>query len=158
MMLRTSRAFRYSVIHGDGNDHNVLVNGDDVALIDFGDLHYTATICDLAIACAYIALNKKDPLIAMAEVVRGYRDLEEPEIEELFPLIKLRLAVSVVNSAHLKSSDPYSTISERPAWDALRKLENIHSAAGALCFPASVRVEASSGLDRAQGRAGDASL
>ena len=118
--------FRHSVIHGDGNDHNVLVNGDDVALIDFGDLHYTATVCELAIACAYIALNKKDPLIAMAEVVRGYRDLEELEIEALFPLILLRLAVSVVNSAHLKSSDPYSTISEKPAWDALRKLEKIH--------------------------------
>src|SRR5580704_12426917 len=33
---------RHSVIHGDANDYNVLVNGDDVTLIDFGDLHYSA--------------------------------------------------------------------------------------------------------------------
>jgi 4-aminobutyrate aminotransferase-like enzyme/Ser/Thr protein kinase RdoA (MazF antagonist) len=118
--------FRHSVIHGDGNDHNVLVNGDDVAIIDFGDLHYTATVCEPAIACAYIALNKKDPLTAMAQVVRGYHDLEEQEIEALFPLILLRLAVSVVNSAHLKSDDPYTTISEKLAWDALRTLSTIH--------------------------------
>lgn len=118
--------FRHSVIHGDGNDHNVLVNGDDVAIIDFGDLHYSATVCELAIGCAYIALNKKDPLIAMADVVAGYRDLEDCEIAALFPLILLRLAVSVVNSAHLNSDVPYSTISERPAWEALRKLEKIH--------------------------------
>ena len=120
--------FRHSVIHGDGNDHNVLVNGDDVAIIDFGDLHYTATVCELAIACAYVSLNKKDPLIAMAQVVGGYHDLEEREIAALFPLILLRLAVSVVNSAHLKATkdDPYTAISEKPAWEALRALSKIH--------------------------------
>ena len=93
---------------------------------DFGDLHYTATVCEPAIACAYIALNKKDPLAAMAQVVGGYHDLEEREIEALFPLILLRLAVSVVNSAHLKSEDPYTTISEKSAWEALRRLLKIH--------------------------------
>jgi 4-aminobutyrate aminotransferase-like enzyme/Ser/Thr protein kinase RdoA (MazF antagonist) len=120
--------FRHSVIHGDGNDHNVLVNGDDVELIDFGDLHYTAMVCELAIACAYIAINKKDPLTAMAQVIAGYNDLEEREMEALFPLILLRLAVSVVNSAHLKATkdDPYTTISEKAAWGALRALSTIH--------------------------------
>ena len=118
--------FRHSVIHGDGNDHNVLVDGDDVAIIDFGDLHYTATVCEPAIACAYVALNKKDPLIDLAFLVEGYQDLEEREIEALFPLILLRLAVSVVNSACMKSDDPYTTVSEKPAWEALRKLEKIH--------------------------------
>jgi 4-aminobutyrate aminotransferase-like enzyme/Ser/Thr protein kinase RdoA (MazF antagonist) len=120
---------RHSVIHGDANDHNILVNGDEVALIDFGDLHYTATVCDLAICCAYVALNKKDPLTAIAHVVAGYHDFEAAEIEALFPLILLRLAVSVVNSAHRKTffpNDPYITISEKPAWDALRTLSKIH--------------------------------
>ena len=126
--LRIYSDFRHSVIHGDGNDHNVLVNGDEVSLIDFGDLHYSATICELAISCAYIAFNKKDPLLAMAEVVRGYHDLEEREIEALFPLILLRLAVSVANSAYLKATnaDPYTTISEQSAWEALRALSKIH--------------------------------
>jgi 4-aminobutyrate aminotransferase-like enzyme len=127
-------AFRHSVIHGDANDHNVLVDGDDVAIIDFGDLHYTATICELAIACAYVAFNKKDPLDAMAHVIAGYqaagyKALEEREIEALFPLILLRLAVSVVNSAYCKTlhpNDSYVTVSEEAAWTALRTLMKIH--------------------------------
>jgi hypothetical protein len=114
------------VIHGDANDHNVVVNGDEVELIDFGDLHYTATVCELAIAAAYVALNKKDPLIAIRHLVEGYGDVE---IEALFPLILLRLAVSVVNSAHRKAlypNDSYVTVSEHAAWEALRTLEKIH--------------------------------
>ncbi len=121
---------RHSVIHGDGNDHNIIVDGDEVVgVIDFGDLHYTATVCEVAICCAYVALNKKDPLAAITQVVSGYRALEENEIEALFPLILLRLAVSIVNSAHRKTlypNDPYITISEKPAWDALRVLSKIH--------------------------------
>lgn len=123
------QSLRHSVIHGDANDHNVIVDGDEVAgLIDFGDLHYTATVCELAIACAYVALHKQDPLGAMGHVVEGYRELNDAEMEALFPLILLRLAVSVVNSAHLKTfqDDPYITVSERPAWQALRALSNIH--------------------------------
>jgi acetylornithine/succinyldiaminopimelate/putrescine aminotransferase/Ser/Thr protein kinase RdoA (MazF antagonist) len=116
----------HSVIHGDANDHNVLVNGDDVTLIDFGDLHYTATLCELAIAAAYVALNKKDPLTAIAHLVSGY---QPDDVEPLFPLILLRLAVSVVNSAHCKTlhpNDKYVTVSEKAAWEALRTLSKIH--------------------------------
>ena len=116
----------HSVIHGDANDHNVVIDGDEVSLIDFGDLHYTATICELAIASAYVALNKKDPLIAISHLVAGY---QPHEIEVLFPLILLRLAVSVVNSAHRKTlfpDDSYVTISESAAWEALRALSKIH--------------------------------
>ncbi len=120
---------RHSVIHGDANDHNILVDGDEVALVDFGDVHYTATVCELAIAGAYVALHKKDPLEALSHLVEGYKSLEEAEIEALFPLILLRLAVSVVNSAHRKTlvpDDPYVTVSENAAWDALRALSKIH--------------------------------
>jgi 4-aminobutyrate aminotransferase-like enzyme/Ser/Thr protein kinase RdoA (MazF antagonist) len=121
--------FRHSIIHGDANDHNVLVDGDEVALIDFGDLHYTATVCELAIASAYVALNKVDPLAAISHLVAGYHLLERAEIEALFPLILLRLAVSVVNSAHRKTlypNDSYVTISEKAAWEALRTLSKVH--------------------------------
>jgi 4-aminobutyrate aminotransferase-like enzyme/Ser/Thr protein kinase RdoA (MazF antagonist) len=120
---------RHSVIHGDANDHNVLVDGDLVALIDFGDLHYTATVCELAIASAYVALNKRDPLAAISYLVAGYHLPERAEIEALFPLILLRLAVSVVNSAHRKTlypNDSYVTISEKAAWEALRTFSKVH--------------------------------
>jgi len=120
--------FRHSIIHGDANDHNVVVNGDDVAIIDFGDLHYTATICELAVACAYVAFHKKDPMAAIEQVATAYREvfpLEPAEIDALFPLILLRLAVSVVNSANqrtLRPGDSYVSVSEEAAWAALRRL------------------------------------
>src|SRR5258708_9300833 len=77
-------------------------------------------------------LGKDHPLAAAAEVIAGYHaahPLEEAEIAVLFPLIAMRLAVSVVNSALRKTAvpdDPYITISEAPAWAALEKLAAIH--------------------------------
>src|SRR5262249_7438901 len=55
--------------------------------------------------------------------------LEEAELSVLFPLIETRLAVSVVNSACRKivvPDDPYITVSEEPAWEALNCLAKIH--------------------------------
>jgi 4-aminobutyrate aminotransferase-like enzyme/Ser/Thr protein kinase RdoA (MazF antagonist) len=128
---------RRSVIHNDANDYNVLV-GDArqparqvTGLLDFGDMVHTYTICELAIACAYAMLDKPDPLTAAAAIVRSYHQeypLTEPELEVLSPLIGLRLAVSVTNSAYQKSVAPeneYLQISDRPAWSLLQKLEAV---------------------------------
>ena len=124
---------RHSVIHGDANDHNILINQGRISgLLDFGDLHYTATIAELAIACAYAVFGEKDPLAAAAHVTRGYHrthPLEPREVELLFPLILTRLAVSVTNSAYLSSLRPgesYVTVSETSAWTALKTLSAIH--------------------------------
>src|SRR3989442_2042292 len=51
------------------------------------------------------------------------------ELSVLFALIGARLAVSVTNSAHrktVKPDDPYVTVSEAPAWEALERLAKIH--------------------------------
>jgi 4-aminobutyrate aminotransferase-like enzyme/Ser/Thr protein kinase RdoA (MazF antagonist) len=129
---------RRSVIYGDANDHNVLVSPPwpqprkIAGVIDFGDLHHGLTISELAVACAYILLGKEDLLQAVIPVVRGYHSaypLEEVELAALYPLMAMRLAVSVVNSAHRKTllpDDPYVTISEAPAWDALERLAQVH--------------------------------
>ena len=129
---------RRSVVYGDANDHNVLVGPPwppprkIAGVIDFGDLHHSLTISELAVACAYISLGKEDPLQAAIPVVRGYHSaypLEEVELAALYPLMAIRLAVSVVNSAHRKTlvpDDPYVTISEAPAWDALERLAQVH--------------------------------
>jgi 4-aminobutyrate aminotransferase-like enzyme/Ser/Thr protein kinase RdoA (MazF antagonist) len=129
---------RRSVIYGDGNDYNVLVEwvaGErdrSVGLIDFGDMHEGLTVAEPAVAAAYAILGKEDPLATAAALVAGYHrvlPLEEHELQVLFPLIAMRLAVSVVNSAVGKQSrpaDPYVTISEAPAWEALTRLRCIH--------------------------------
>jgi 4-aminobutyrate aminotransferase-like enzyme/Ser/Thr protein kinase RdoA (MazF antagonist) len=128
---------RKSVIYGDANDHNVLVSHETgraphiAGVIDFGDTHYGITVSELATAVAYAILGKKDVLAAAASVVSGYHCeflLSEEEIALLYPLIGMRLAVSVVNSARrksLKPDDAYVTISEAPAWEALERWAKI---------------------------------
>ncbi|MBS1840324.1 MAG: aminotransferase class III-fold pyridoxal phosphate-dependent enzyme [Acidobacteria bacterium] len=130
-------ALRKSVVYGDANDYNVLVaqQTDQKAciagVIDFGDTHYGITASELATAVAYAILGEKDVLAATARVVAGYHKefpLTEEEISLLYPLVAMRLAVSVVNSAHrksLKPDDPYVTVSEAPAWEALERLAKI---------------------------------
>jgi len=129
---------RRGVIYGDANDYNVLVSDPwpqprkVTSLIDFGDMHHGLTVSEPAIAAAYVILGKKDPLQAAAAIVAGYYKafpLEETELAVLYALIGTRLAVSVVNSACrklLKPDDPYVTVSEASAWEALQRLAEIH--------------------------------
>jgi 4-aminobutyrate aminotransferase-like enzyme/Ser/Thr protein kinase RdoA (MazF antagonist) len=129
---------RHGVIHNDANDYNLLVDGESpwgqrvTGLLDFGDMVHTQIICELAIACAYAMLDKPDPIAAAVHVVRGYHaehPVTEDELELLFPLIGLRLAVSVTNSAYQKAAAPengYLQISDRPAWELLERLERLN--------------------------------
>ena len=128
---------RTSLIYNDANDYNILVSPGDprrrqvIGVIDFGDLVHTYTIAELAIACAYAVMGQPDPLTAAAQVVAGYHaiyPLTEPELEVLFPLIRLRLCVSVTNSAYQQVVEPdntYLNISEQPAGAVLDQLANI---------------------------------
>ena len=137
-VLPALSSLRKSVIYGDANDYNVLVSPPwpqprkVTSLIDFGDMHQGLTVSEVAIATAYAILGEKDPLAAACAVVAGYHEafpLEEDEISILYTLIGMRLAVSVTNSSHRKSlvpNDPYVTISEAPAWEALEKLAQVH--------------------------------
>jgi len=130
--------FRRSVIYGDANDYNVLVSDPwplprtAVSVIDFGDMHYGITVSEVAIAAAYAALGKKDVLRAAASVIAGYHEvfpLQEVEIAALYSLIGMRLAVSVTNSARrktIRADDAYVTVSEAPAWEALKRLAKIN--------------------------------
>ncbi len=129
---------RKSVIYGDGNDHNILVERssvplrDVVSVIDFGDMHHGLIVSEPAIAAAYAVLGKTEPLAAAAAIVSGFHQifpLDEAELAVLFPLIEMRLAVSLVNSACRKKllpGDAYVTVSERPAWETLERLSRVH--------------------------------
>lgn len=127
---------RKSVIYGDANDYNVLVNGPGpqpaVSVIDFGDMHRGLLVSEPAIAAAYAIMGKSNPLSVAAALVSGFHQalpLDEAEISVLYPLMEMRLAVSVVNSAHRKAllpGDAYVTISEAPALEALSRLATVH--------------------------------
>ena len=113
---------RRSVIHGDANDYNVLVDPELMTvsgLLDFGDMVYSYTVGDLAIAIAYVVLDKDDPIASASEVVRGYTDefaLLPDELEVLWPLVRLRQAMSVCMAARQRREQPeneYLRISQR---------------------------------------------
>ena len=99
---------RRSVIHGDANDYNVIVDPESMTvsgLIDFGDMVYSYTVGDLAIEVAYVVLGDGEP----REVIAGYRSefgLLDEEREALWPLVRLRLAMSVCIAAHQMREQP----------------------------------------------------
>ncbi len=124
---------RRAVIHGDANDYNVLVREQRVVgILDFGDMVCSTVAAEPAVAAAYALLDKDDPLAAIASVVRGYHrvfPLQEGEIAALFDLVCMRLCMSVCHAAHQRRHEPdneYLSISERPAWEALGRLSQIH--------------------------------
>jgi len=135
-------ALRMSVIHNDANDYNVLVGDLPAAglagknqaisgLIDFGDMVQSYTVAEPAIAAAYAMFGKENPLAAAEAIVAGYHSvypLLEAELALLYPLICMRLCLSVCISAHQQALQPenrYLSISEAAAWALLEKLATI---------------------------------
>jgi len=130
-ILPALKALPHQAIHNDLNDWNILIeqklNQPSMlsGLIDFGDMCHAPVICDLAIAGAYAIMRQGDSERALAALVKGFHEtcpLSENALVLLWPLVRMRLAVSVVNAAIETEKSPgelYVTISERGAWDLL---------------------------------------
>ena len=128
---------RRSVVHGDANDYNVLVaNSSDGGvqvggLIDFGDMLFSYTAAEPAVAMAYAVLDDKQPLEAAAAVARGYHaahPLTDDEIAVLFGLVLMRLCLSASLAAHQqrqRPGDEYLAISQAPIRRTLPILASI---------------------------------
>ena len=139
---------RRSVIHNDANDYNVLVNNADadpqnqavVGLIDFGDMVHSYTVADLAVAIAYVVLDKPNPIRATLQVVAGYHEeypLNEDEIQALYGLVLMRLCMSVCLAAYQARQRPdneYLEISQRSITDSLPGLATIDPRLAAAAF------------------------
>jgi 4-aminobutyrate aminotransferase-like enzyme/Ser/Thr protein kinase RdoA (MazF antagonist) len=128
-------SLRRSVIHGDVNDYNVLVDTRAqhvTGIVDLGDIVVSHTVNDLAIAMAYAALGKPDPLAAAAAVAAGYHavwPLGDDEIAVLFGLMGMRLCQSVCIAAAQRDARPdddYLGISQAPISDTLPALAAVH--------------------------------
>ena len=129
---------RKAVVHNDANDNNIIVTSDLVnpkvkAAIDYGDAINTQIINDVAIACAYAIMHQNDPLQAALPFIKGYHStfaLQEEELVHLYNAIAMRLVISVTKSAINKIEEPhneYLLISEKPAWELLKKWRNVSS-------------------------------
>ena len=133
----TLRRIRRSIVHGDANDYNVLVApGPDgglrvSGLIDFGDMLFSYTAAEPAVAIAYAVLDNEDPLDAASALLRGYHAtyrLTEDEISVLFGLVLLRLCLSASLAAHQqrqRPDDEYLAISQAPIRRTLPLLASI---------------------------------
>ena len=125
------------IIHGDVNDHNVLVSLDKEGqprisgIIDLGDAHSAPRVFDLAISIAYGIIGTVDPLLAASEITRGYyavQPLLDIEIDVLMTLVCARLGQSVCIASLRRNhgdTDPYHLISEAGAWKTLLLLAEI---------------------------------
>lgn len=126
---------RRGVIHGDANDYNILVDAGAqgvTGVVDFGDMVVSHIVNDVAIAMAYAALGKDDPLSAAAQVAAGYHavhPLSEDEIAALHGLVLARLALSICVAAAQQAEKPdaaYLGISQAPIRRTLPRLLSIH--------------------------------
>lgn len=122
---------RQGLIHNDANDHNVLVADDGRSisgLLDLGDAIWSVRVQEPAVAAAYAALATADADAVIEAVAEGFSEaspMTDSEQVVLRELVALRLATSVVLSAHqsrLAPDDPYLTVSEAPAWALLERL------------------------------------
>lgn len=128
-----------SLIHGDANDYNVVVErgengerekGENVVLkglIDFGDMVYTARIHELSVALTYGLMDREDFWEVLREMVLGYHSvlpLTEEEAGVLYYLVPARLATSLIHATLNHQKDPanaYHQISAEPARRLIRK-------------------------------------
>ena len=129
---------RKSIIYNDANDYNVLIEIGEggkkriAGLIDFGDMVYSYTVFDIAIALTYAMLDKKEPLHVAYSILKGYNEifpLKENEVGLLYYCIAGRLCLSLMISAYqkrIRPKDKYVTISEKSAWKFLKKLHSIN--------------------------------
>ncbi|HEY2273722.1 MAG TPA: aminotransferase class III-fold pyridoxal phosphate-dependent enzyme [Jatrophihabitantaceae bacterium] len=104
--------------HADVTLTNVLAeHGTVTGLIDFGDMHHTAAVCDLAVTLTAVLRNTaaEQPagLWELTEaVLAGYqrrRLLLPDEVDVLGELVLARLAVTLANAARLAALTPGNT-------------------------------------------------
>jgi 4-aminobutyrate aminotransferase-like enzyme/Ser/Thr protein kinase RdoA (MazF antagonist) len=119
-----------SVCYNDAHELNLLSeDGASISgVIDFDDVVFTASISELAVGCAYAAMQAADPLEVFRQLVTGYvavRPIAIREIDALYALILSRLLLTVVHAAESRSAqtgNAYLTVSEEDAWDLLSRL------------------------------------
>ena len=155
-----------SSIHGDLNDHNVLIGGGSgveeagqrvTGVVDFGDMVYSYRVGDLAIAAAYAILGARDPLDVVRALVGGFSNeitLTSDELAALWGLICLRLCASVAIAAEQtrqRADNAYLSVSQVAIRNLLPVLAKIpfklaeaaiRDAAGVAAAPASETVVA----------------
>jgi 4-aminobutyrate aminotransferase-like enzyme/Ser/Thr protein kinase RdoA (MazF antagonist) len=104
--------------HADVTLTNLLVtDGVVTGVIDFGDMHHTADVADLAVALTSVLRNTSETQVCTmwelaGAAIRGYqrhRPLSPEEVEVLGELVLSRLALSAIISGRRAAAHPDNT-------------------------------------------------
>lgn len=122
-------------IHGDPNEQNIIVSATDEdpstyhidGLIDFGDIHHSCYVFELAIIIMYLMLEVRimSPNEVAGHILAGYitqRAVTEDEWSILKVCIAARFAQSLVLGAYSYMQDPgneYLLTSAARGWEVL---------------------------------------
>ncbi len=134
-----SESLRSQLCYADLNDYNVLMEWDAAnqehiakAIIDMGDMVYSHTINELAIACSYSCIKTVEPLqvaMWMLEEYHSQYPLNEAEISLLYYHIAARLMISLTVSAinqHEHPENQYLQITDADAKILVKQWAKIH--------------------------------
>lgn len=129
-VLPVTEQLEQGVIHGDLNEHNIIMSpdGEDVvAVIDFGDSQRTCRVFELAIVLCYMILQAAD--VGMGKyVLEGYervKKLSDAEKRILKVSVCARMCQSLVMGAYSHLHDPqnqYLLSTQRTGWTLLKRL------------------------------------
>ncbi|ADJ17121.1 aminotransferase [Halalkalicoccus jeotgali B3] len=123
---------RAQVVHNDLGPDNVLFDDNDrvSGITDFGDLTYTALVCDLAVVLTNVMNRHDNPISAAQSVVKGYvsvTPLEEAELRLLPDLVLTRLAVRGIMHVWQREKYEHNTDNVSDLWESLITFEEIGS-------------------------------
>lgn len=119
--------YRRSLIHGDLNCDNILIENNRITgIIDFGDMSESYLINEVAIASCYVMMKADNPFKDILSLVQGFHNtlpLKKEELKILPELICTRICISLCNSAEKKANKTatdYTMVSERDGWELLK--------------------------------------
>lgn len=126
-IVRNNNVLPKSIIHNDCNDHNIIVKNYNTiyGVIDFGDMVYSYTVAEPAVAIAYAVLGKKKMFEITGQMLKGYCSinfLSEHELKSIIYLICIRLCISVTMAEYRSNLFPdnkYLMVSNLDAWNFL---------------------------------------
>uniref|UniRef100_UPI00398F3F4C hydroxylysine kinase-like n=1 Tax=Pristiophorus japonicus TaxID=55135 RepID=UPI00398F3F4C len=142
--------FRESIIHGDCNDYNILLEPVDSSadvmvedpglarphpefrisgILDFGDMSHGCLVYELAISMAYLMIESADPIGLSSHTIAGFESvipLMEEERGAVFTLVLCRFAQSLVMARHsillYPENEEYLTITAVKGWKRMHQL------------------------------------
>nr|XP_006637916.1 PREDICTED: hydroxylysine kinase [Lepisosteus oculatus]XP_015216863.1 PREDICTED: hydroxylysine kinase [Lepisosteus oculatus]XP_015216864.1 PREDICTED: hydroxylysine kinase [Lepisosteus oculatus] len=142
-------SFRQCILHGDFNDHNILIEPDGPAegalissegqqlqkryrisgILDFGDMSWGCLVFEVAITIMYMMIESQTPMEVGGPVLAGYESvtpLTEEERDVVFLLVLCRFCQSLVRARHTVLQDPeneeYLMITSRKGGTLLAQL------------------------------------